>query len=252
VELDATTFVLEIINFGILLWILWRFLYAPVRTVIAQRRAAIEKSLAEARETHAAAETMQAEYENRLTDWEGERERRRATLQEEMSAERVRRLQALQAELAGERERAHVLEARRTEAVARRSAEEAVTQAARFAARLLSRLSGPELEARILTLFIEDVRQLPEDQCKALRAACEEQAGRITVVSAHPLSPSQRDALRAGLHEITGGDRGAWEFVCDAALIAGVRVGVGPWLLRATVRDELEFFTEAGRGTRIN
>ena len=38
-ELDWTTFILEIINFLVLVWILHRFLYQPVMNVIAQRRA---------------------------------------------------------------------------------------------------------------------------------------------------------------------------------------------------------------------
>ena len=37
-ELSGSTFVLEIINFLILVWILKRFLYKPVLGVIAKRR----------------------------------------------------------------------------------------------------------------------------------------------------------------------------------------------------------------------
>lgn len=250
-QLDATTFILEIVNFGVLLWILWRFLYAPVREVIARRQAAIEKSLTEARETRAVAEEMQTRYENRLADWEGEREQRRLALQAEVSAERARRVQALQAELAGERERNQVLEARRQEELMRRSADEAIAQAARFAGRLLTRLAGPELESRIVATFLEDVHRLPEEKRQALRAACAENEGRVTVTSAHDLPEGQRDAVRMALGTLTGTGV-ACEFACNPALICGMRVGVGPWVLRATVRDELEFFAEASRGAGVD
>ena len=36
--LDTTTFVLEIVNFLILLWLLNRFLYRPVQAAIARRQ----------------------------------------------------------------------------------------------------------------------------------------------------------------------------------------------------------------------
>ena len=39
-QIDATTFALEIINFLILLWILRRFFFAPVRAAIAWRTSA--------------------------------------------------------------------------------------------------------------------------------------------------------------------------------------------------------------------
>ena len=51
-ELNWSTFVLEILNFLVLVWILKRFLYKPVLAVIARRREGIEKSLAEARSLH--------------------------------------------------------------------------------------------------------------------------------------------------------------------------------------------------------
>jgi F-type H+-transporting ATPase subunit b len=50
VELDWMTFVLEVINFLVLIWILNRLLYRPLMNVIAQRKAAIQKTLADAEE----------------------------------------------------------------------------------------------------------------------------------------------------------------------------------------------------------
>ena len=50
-ELDWTTFALEIINFLALIWILKRFLYRPVLATLGQRRAGIEATLNEARVT---------------------------------------------------------------------------------------------------------------------------------------------------------------------------------------------------------
>ena len=41
-EVDWTTFALEIINFLILVWILKRFFYHPVLDIIARRRICIE------------------------------------------------------------------------------------------------------------------------------------------------------------------------------------------------------------------
>ena len=50
-ELDWTTFILELVNFVVLVWILNRFLYRPVMNVIDQRKAAIQRTLAEAETT---------------------------------------------------------------------------------------------------------------------------------------------------------------------------------------------------------
>ena len=54
-ELDWSTFLLEIINFLILVWILKRFLYRPVLEVITRRREQVEKTLHEAHSLRAEA-----------------------------------------------------------------------------------------------------------------------------------------------------------------------------------------------------
>ena len=72
-QIDWTTFALEIINFLVLVWILKRFLYRPVLDTLARRRAGVEHTLAEARETEARAKTLQDQYASRLAEWEGEK-----------------------------------------------------------------------------------------------------------------------------------------------------------------------------------
>lgn len=67
-ELNWSTFILEIINFLILIWILKRFFYKPVLEVIARRRAGIEKTLEDAQALHNEAKALQKQYESRLAD----------------------------------------------------------------------------------------------------------------------------------------------------------------------------------------
>lgn len=103
-ELNWSTFVLEIANFLVLVWILQRFLYRPVLAVIERRRTAIAKTLSEAEALQTRAAAVREQYERRLADWEQERAAARQTAQQEVDAERARRLQALQVTLEQERE----------------------------------------------------------------------------------------------------------------------------------------------------
>ena len=112
-ELSWTTFVLEIINFLVLVWILKRFLYKPVLKVIARRQAGIEKRLSDAEALHADAEKLQIQYEGRLADWEQERQQARESLARELDTERTRKMEELQTALKQEREKARVAESHR-------------------------------------------------------------------------------------------------------------------------------------------
>ena len=72
-ELSLTTFILEIVNFLVLVWILKRLFFAPVKKVIEERKAAVAKTLKDAQETKTQAEALKVQYEGRLKEWEGEK-----------------------------------------------------------------------------------------------------------------------------------------------------------------------------------
>jgi F-type H+-transporting ATPase subunit b len=248
VNLDWTTFLFEIVNFLILIWILQRFLYRPVQAVIRRRQEAITRTLSEARTSQAEADRAKEQYENRLAAWEREKAEARTRVAEEIESERTRRMATLQAELAREQERNRVLEARRAEDVRRRIEDEALNGAAAFGARLLTRVATPDLEAGLVEVFLDDLRGLPAEKREPLRAACREDGARITVTTAYPLRTDQRSLLTAALGQL--GDHGVvCEFAEDRALLAGLRVGVGPWVLRANLCDELRFFAEMSHGS---
>ena len=111
-ELNWSTFLLEIINFLILVWILKHFFYKPVLNVIARRRRSIEKSLNDANTLHEDAEALRVQYENRLAEWEKERQAAHTSLDKEIETERARRMEALRTTLGEEREKARVIEQR--------------------------------------------------------------------------------------------------------------------------------------------
>ena len=77
-ELSWATFFLEIINFLVLVWILKRFLYKPVLEAIGHRKAVIDKTLADADAKEAGAQALVEQYQNRLAEWENEKEKLRA------------------------------------------------------------------------------------------------------------------------------------------------------------------------------
>lgn len=246
-ELDWTTFLLEIVNFLILIWVLQRFLYRPVQDAIRRRREAIEQTLSQAREAQGEGERLRQQYGNRLAEWEREKEEARAGLSKEIDAERAQKMEALRTEVAQEQERSRVLEERRTEELRRHIEEEAGTRAALFGARLLGRLATSDLEARIVEVFLEDLRGLSDEKREPLKAACREKGVRIAITTAYPLRIDQRSMLTTTLREFAD-DTVPCEFAEDRTLLAGVCVGIGPWVLRANLRDELSFFAETSHG----
>jgi F-type H+-transporting ATPase subunit b len=246
VGLDWSTFLLELVNFLILVWILKRFLYAPVKRAITQRQQRVEAAMAEAEARRAEAQRMHQELEAGKQDLERERARAGAALEREMAAERSRRLEALEAEIRRRSEKAAILEERRVQDAERRTQEASLELAASFGAKLLSRIADRNLEARLVDLVLEDLPQLPEDQRRALSNNAPAEPQGVRVLSAYPLSDAQQQALREALSRAAGGDLQC-EFDLEPGLVAGVEISAGPLVMRANLRDELRLFAEAAR-----
>src|ERR1700730_18572957 len=65
-RIDWPTLALQTVNVLVLVWLLARFLFRPVMAIIAERRVAAEKLLADAATTRAQAEAYKAEAKHRL------------------------------------------------------------------------------------------------------------------------------------------------------------------------------------------
>ena len=242
-ELNWSTFALEIFNFLVLVWILKRFLYQPVLNVITRRRATIENQFAEAKQLHADSDALKEQYEHRLADWEQERQKAMDKLRLELEENRLRQLENLKAELAEEEKKNQVARSRQDKQLIREIEQRALLQGAEFASRLLAEASGPELENRLLDILLDNLSVMPAEKIGDLSNKWGESPERILVTSAYPLADDKRHQLEDSLSRVTGLSIPV-HYEQDAKLLAGLNITIGAWLLQLNVRDELQSFTE--------
>ncbi len=239
--LNWSTFLLEIVNFLVLVWLIKRYLYRPVRQIVDRRREEIETRLAEAETLRQNAEATQKRYESRLAEWEAEKQQARERLTQELEAERKRRLDTLVKELEAERNKAEELWERDKKEQARHLEEQALSLGAAFVAKLLQRLADRHLHQRLLAQVLEDLARWPAETAAGLRRVFQDNPAPVKVISAFALDEDERLGVGMTLNRLLGaGVEPA--FAVDPDLLAGVRIDLGAYVLRANLNDELEFF----------
>jgi len=242
-QFDWTTFILEILNFLVLVWILQRFLYRPVLTMLDARQQHIKDETEHAEQLRSEAEALRQKYEQQLADWTRRQESSRHQLEEELAQLRSSALENLKQTLADEETKLHArnqtLIAARESALVREAAGAAYGQAAA----MLQRLASPRLTRNIADVFLEDLQNMSESEQAALHKAAEMliAASAVEVVSAHSLEETVRARLSQAL-SAAAGQALLLAFREDPALIAGLRVVVGECQLHANLADELAFF----------
>jgi F-type H+-transporting ATPase subunit b len=84
---------------------------------------------------------------------------------------------------------------------------------------------------------------LPAERLESIRLARDENSRQAQVVSAYPLDERRRSLLAEKLGQVLGASVDC-TFSEDAALLAGLRINLGPWVFHANLQDELKSFAE--------
>ena len=166
---NVWTFLFQVINFLVLVYILRRLLYRPLREAIDRRREANAKAQADAEAARREAAALQESLDRQLAEVDGKRE---AVLREARErAEAERQATAAEAEAAIRRRREEVdrqLARERDEAL-RSLRAELVHSAVEMAGRLLSEAADSTLQRQLAARLVEELRRVSEDQRRRFR-----------------------------------------------------------------------------------
>jgi F-type H+-transporting ATPase subunit b len=240
--LDVTTYVLEIVNFLILLWLLTHFLYRPVQSAIGKRQQQAEQAEKALQAQRLSLDAKQTELQQARAQIDAERERARKQLDADVAAERARRFDALNAELGDERAKVQARAAAQQNQEARRQDELAAQRAQGFVRHYLERLAGPELEGAIVALFLSDLAALDEETRKQLQQSLARKS--VEVATAFAPADAARRQVEAALQSLLGPPAQArWQI--DSALIAGISVRLDGHLLEVSLARALDAFGAA-------
>ncbi|WP_036250522.1 F0F1 ATP synthase subunit delta [Methylobacter sp. BBA5.1] len=242
-EFNFSTFVLEIINFLILIWILQRLFYKPVLAVITRRKQYIDQTLAEAQSMKQEAEDLRQRYENRQNQWQQEKQAALSALHREIDAERKTQMDKLRADLEQERQKAKVTLTRLQQDIQQQAEKKALQNGARFAGLLLQQAAGPELEQRLCAMLLEHFTDLPEECRLCLQTLDAEALVSIDVSSAYPLPTGLRQKLEQKLGSLIKRPD-VFHYHQNPELIAGLRIDIGAWVMHANLQHELTGFAE--------
>ena len=171
-----------------------------------------------------------------------EKERQREEFRKELSEERTKQLRLIENLVAEEREKAEAQEEKK--AAERRASEEreAMKQALEFTSRLLNDVACPELEGKIVELVTKQLSSTEWESLPSAATQSRDHGAAVRVRSAYSLTDPQRDTLTAVLKSRLGTEAPI-AFGVDGNLLAGLEITVGSFVLRANLRDELEYFS---------
>jgi len=221
--IDWFTVGAQALNFLILVWLMKRFLYAPILHAIDAREKRVASALADAITKKEEALEERTSFENKNIEFAQQRAARLKEVDEEVEEERRRLLSEAHATavaLSNEHK-----EALRSEELKLQQSVMHRTQREVFdiARKTLADLAGLDLEERMVEVFLRRLRALDESRRAALADSLKTPNGSIRVRTAFDLSAAQHAAIQTALDEALCIDTPI-DFETDVDLISGVEL----------------------------
>lgn len=212
----------QVVNFLLLLYLLRRYLWKPVRAAINQRRKEIDDAEAGVKARDQAADEKRVAYEAKVEAVDHERALVLARAAVELAADREKVLADARALAEAERRAGHEKLAEDRSLAAAELADATIDAALTIARRLLGEVRGAAITGAFLNRIYEHLDGLPAAELASLRAQLTP-SPRIQVATAPALDDAAKAPVEARLAAWFG-PKVAVSFVADDALIAGAEL----------------------------
>ncbi len=242
-KFDFWTLLFQIINFVVLLFILKRVLYKPLKEIIEKRRNIIEKNISEAEKIKEEAMEIHARNQQEMEKLKELKRELTDKMKEEVEAERGVILADAEKEAQKLIEKKQVLfdtEKRRLEIELKSQSLEIVET---FCTRLLRDISNEDLHRALFTKFKAEIPRLTED----IKNAYGDNEIKIELLSAYPLSEADMKEIENEFATRLN-KKVSFEAVLDADLIGGLRVRVLDKVYDASLKGQIQKFRDRLRG----
>lgn len=244
-KFDPWTFLFQVVNFVVLLFILKRLLFKPIREIMEKRRKAISGALSEADSKKEEAEKLKEELRDELAGRQKLRREAEAGMRSEVDELRRQLIEAARndAAKAVEKERAvFEIEKRKFEDDLRERAAEAVSL---YAANILRDVSDEDLHGSIVRKFRGEVKGIASDISGIARLG---EAVMLKIITAYPLDGDEAAGLRKAFEADIEKDI-TFSFETDPALIAGIAVRADDKIYDFSLQGQIRSLTNKLGGT---
>lgn len=192
---DWFTFIAQIVNFLILVYLLWRFLYKPITQTMDKRQKQIESNWQEAQQQREEAKAEADSYRRQRQEWEEQQAEAMARAKE--AAEEQRKMLIRQA-----RQEVNQIEAEWRASLRRQQSDflaqlrqQVGEQTYNLVRRTLRDVVDVEIEQQAIAIFLERLRNLPQPKRDEITYSLERSRSPILIRSSFELSQQQQEKL---------------------------------------------------------
>ena len=243
INVNWSTLLLQILNFGIMVFILSRVFFKPVVRILDERAQQVTKALQEAEEREKKATEAQAQYEKTLAEAQEQVLVMQQQAQEDLLQTKQQVLSEAREQVQKMRETTELdLEQARQEAVAGHRRELGYL-AIELSSRLMRQSGGQAFQAASMQEFLDRLALLPPEQYRQALADDESPTVQVQVVSTLVLEDEERIALETRTAKLLEREIEV-RYRVDPSLIGGATMRFGGVVIDGSLSGQLQTLNE--------
>jgi F-type H+-transporting ATPase subunit b len=244
-KFNVWTLLFQVTNFIVLLIILRRILYKPVREIMEKRRGMVEQKVRDAERMENDAQALKQRYEREMSGLQEQKARLLDKMQQEVGEERSRLVKGVKEDALriADREKAQ-LKAEKLSQEAEMK-EKVLESVSLFSMNLMRDVVDDTLHEALFRKFLAEL-----DRCgpELMRSELPGETRQIELAAARPLSNEDLEKARDAIQRYTE-RKVVVMSATDPALIAGVRMKSGDEVLDASLAGQILAVKEKLRET---
>ena len=240
-EINWFTVIAQIVNFLILVWLLKRFLYKPVLNAIDEREKKISAQLEDAAAKKAEALKDQEIFRQKNLDFDKERSAKMNNAREEVNSEKQRLFEELREESTIMRSKYDALLKQQEQEISDTFKRKTKDEVFAIAGKALADLANTNLEEQVITVFINKIRGLDDENKTMLKNALVNNQKPISIKSAFELSKTSKQELEKAIEKITA-QRNDFQYLLEPELVSGIEIMSESYQLSWNIDSYLDSF----------
>lgn len=236
--IDLISLIWQIVAFIVLIFMLNRLLFRPIRKTLDERATRIEESMEEAERIKEQSLRANQEYEERIEEAERQAQEIVGKAREEARLEQERIVEEALEEAQQQRQDAEEQVRLERRDLAREARQQVAGLAVLAAGRIIGEELDEEAHRQMINEYIETVDRPLEEMAQALSRLSTQQVDTVEVHSAVPLTAETQNAIRDKVRRALGEEKPI-TFDIDPKLIGGIALQAGDQVIDLSVARRL-------------
>lgn len=251
-QIDLFTFIAQIVNFLILVALLYFFLFKKILVAIDKREKTIREEFETAKTTKEEAESKKNAYERELKEFAEEKEQLRKEAKLQVNEEKAKLLTEAKTALAEKKQAWENKLAQEKGDFFTRLEKKIAEEVYATSETVVAQLAGAELDRMLFQSFLKKVQELPKEQTDTLRTLYfKTKEERMTILSSFDPLEKEQEEIKQALSQILG-ETPRIDFRKERDHTLGISLKLGGFQLHWTSKHYFETLEEKFEKTFLN